>query len=243
MNIVERYSPPEDCIVTGGRQILGVILHDTEGHGEVPTRAEASWHYEIGRLGTIFRYVDEQNIAFHVRAADRSHPDWLPWTTPYYVSIPNTYTIGIELVSDAEYRAAGEPFSDDQYRALAELIQDIQGRYGDIHITTHGALQADRTDPVAFDWGRLYQPPAAAEGDDEMEQLSEGDRAILDLMHGLGANRDSIVEWINQIGAQSQVLDELSAQLTANAGKRVKRVVVEYDDGSTQEAAPTGTAA
>ncbi|MGH2353938.1 MAG: hypothetical protein ACRDI2_07010 [Chloroflexota bacterium] len=74
--------------------------------------------------------------------------------------------------------------------------------------------------------------------DDDMAKLSEEDRAILDVVNGLGANAASVVGWINEIGALKAANEQLRQQLTDLAvasGRRVARVSMVYDDGSTQQ--------
>jgi N-acetyl-anhydromuramyl-L-alanine amidase AmpD len=163
-----------------GRLIAGIVIHDTEGHAKVDPRQEGSWHYEIDRDGAIYQSIDEADIAWHVRACDRWWPDWLPHWGNYDVSRMNEWSIGIELVSDATYRAAGESYTDAQYTALAALIRDLFARRGVLPIVGHGQVQADRSDPVAFDWDQLTDLLKTAE--DDMAKLSEDQRQQLDLL-------------------------------------------------------------
>lgn len=174
------------------RDLRGIVLHDTETDLAVAPHSQGSWHYEIDRDGTILEYVDEADVAWHVRDCDRMWPDWLPHSSPFGPSPANCWTLGIELVSNADDRARGEPFSDAQYAALRALLADIRARYGPLPLVGHGQLQRDRSDPVAFDWARL---------EENDPDVSEADRAILEVMHGLNANADSVSDWINQIGA------------------------------------------
>jgi hypothetical protein len=185
-----------------GRLIAGIVIHDTEGHAKVDPRQEGSWHYEIDRSGEIYQFVDEEDIAWHVRACDRWWPDWLPDWGTYNVSRMNEWSIGIELVSDATYRAAGEPYTDAQYTALAALIRDLFARRGVLLIVGHGQVQADRSDPVAFDWDRLTNLLETTE--DDMAKLSEDQRVILEKMAELNANSGSIAAWMSEIGALSE---------------------------------------
>jgi hypothetical protein len=225
-----------------GRLIVGIVIHDTEGHAKVDPRQEGSWHYEIDRSGEIYQFVDEEDIAWHVRACDRWWPDWLPDWGTYDVSRMNEWAIGIELVSDAAYRAAGEPYTDAQYTSLAALIRDLFARRGVLPIVGHGQVQADRSDPVAFDWDRFTN--LLETGDDDMAKLSEDQRAILDKMAGLNANSGSIDSWVSELGALGEENGKLREEVRgltdqlANAdvrtGRDIASVALTRRDGQVE---------
>ena len=69
-----------------------------------------------------------------------------------------------------------------------------------------------------------------------MAALTDEQRRILDTMAALNANADSVIGWIEQLGAQEAVIADLSTKLAQeiNAGtapaRTVRRVLVEYDD-------------
>jgi N-acetyl-anhydromuramyl-L-alanine amidase AmpD len=223
-----------------GRLIAGICLHDTETHASVNPRQEGSWHYEIDRDGAIYQFVDEADIAWHVRACDRWWPDWLPHWGDYDVSRMNEWAIGIELVSDAAYRAAGEPYTDAQYTSLAALMRDLFARRGELPIVGHGQVQADRSDPVAFDWDRFSNLLA----EDDMAKLTEDQRAILEKMAGLNANSGSIDSWLNEIGAlgeeNGKLRDEVRgltdqlAQAPMQTERTIVSVAVNRKDGRVE---------
>ena len=134
------------------RPVSGIVLHDTETDGPVECAPNGSWHYQILRSGTVWRHVDEADVAWHVRACDRWWPAWLPRTSPWDVSPANAHTVGIELVSSQKWRDQGTPYTRAQYRALQELLLDLRSRYGGLPVVGHGHLQADRSDPAWLDW-------------------------------------------------------------------------------------------
>ncbi len=103
-------------------------------------------------------YVREEDVAFHVRACDRWHPDWLPRERPWDVSAANCWTLGVELVSSQKYRNQGTPYTQKQYATLRALVAEWRARYGPLPLVGHGLLQADRTDPVYLDWQQLRDP-------------------------------------------------------------------------------------
>jgi outer membrane murein-binding lipoprotein Lpp len=180
-----------------GRLIAGICLHDTETHASVNPRQEGSWHYEIDRDGSILQFVDEADIAWHVRACDRWWPDWLPHWGEYDISRMNEWAIGIELVSDAAYRAAGEPYTDAQYTALAALLRDLFARRGVLPIVGHGQVQADRSDPVAFDWERAAALIGATEEDD-MSKVQEL-QAQIDQLNGITKTMQEQIDFKDEL--------------------------------------------
>lgn len=139
------------------RDPLGIALHNTVTQSLVPPHPQGSWHYEIDRNGDIHQYVNDRDYAWHVRACDEWRPPWVQWRDTR-VSEANSCTVGIELVSFAG-NSAGQPvnppYTDAQYAALHELLKLLYTRYGVLPIVTHGSMQSDRTDPVAFDFSRL----------------------------------------------------------------------------------------
>lgn len=231
LTIVDVDTPVEHCLVPDDvRPITAVILHDTETHANVATRPDGSWHYEIDRDGTIRAYVSEENIAFHVAAFGDNprlnrgpRPAWL-LASPYPVSDVNYCTIGIELVSDAQYRAAGQPYTTLQYVALRALLADLGARYGALPIVGHGELQTDRSDPVAFDWtkiGRTLPVPAVPislpiNGGAPMPPLTPLQADMLSLMDPpLNLNADSVRQLVSDRAALAEQADLLRKELDA----------------------------
>jgi hypothetical protein len=152
VDVTERSTPYFTDTGFAVRPISGVVLHDTEADAYVEPHAEGSWHYEVDRQGTVYRFVDEADVAWHVRATDRWHPLWLPRSSPWEVSPANAHTVGIELVSSQKWRNQGRPYTAAQYRSLQALLLDLRTRYGGLPVVGHGHLQADRSDPVWLDW-------------------------------------------------------------------------------------------
>lgn len=98
-------------------------------------------HYLIGRKGTIFRLVEEKNIAYHAGVAKM--PDGR--------TNVNDFSIGIEIVGTEK-----SGFTNDQYRALNTLIADIKGRYKIKSVVGHSDIAPGRkTDPWEFDWKKI----------------------------------------------------------------------------------------
>lgn len=137
------------------RPILGVVWHDTESRDTLTTfQSAGGWHWQIDRAGTIYRDCPEVTAAWHTDATDKWRPPWVVKCPGKRVSDANYCTIGVELVSDATWRASGVPFTQQQYTAVRALALDIEARHGPLWHVGHGELQANRTDPVQFDWPR-----------------------------------------------------------------------------------------
>lgn len=98
-------------------------------------------HYLIGRAGTIYRLVEEHNIAYH--AGVSKMPDGRRNI--------NDFSVGIELVGT---ETSG--YTEKQYAVLNTLIADLKGRYPVKHLVGHADIAPDRkTDPWKFDWKKL----------------------------------------------------------------------------------------
>ena len=139
----------------GKGDILGVVLHSTEGWDSgvrtlVDPNRGASAHYGIERDGSIIQMVNEKDIAWH--GGSRA----------------NNWTIGIEIAGFAKrpegFSNAGKiqvgssfeediGFSDAQIQSAAKLIADISKRYDfpidKQHIFGHAHTGSCQGSPVA----------------------------------------------------------------------------------------------
>ena len=98
-------------------------------------------HYLVARDGTVYRMVDEKNIAYH--AGDSKMPDGR--------NNVNAFSIGIEVIG----KGNGSP-SDAQYDALKKLIADIETRHTIKHILGHSDIAPGRkSDPWGFSWKKI----------------------------------------------------------------------------------------
>jgi N-acetyl-anhydromuramyl-L-alanine amidase AmpD len=110
----------------------------------------------------------------------------------------NACTVGIELAG-----FAGRAFSAAQYASLGALCAGIATRWGFVpdasRVVSHASLQSDRSDPgESFDWEALFAAvqaslPTAA-------TVSDGDREILEVVRGLGADAAGVRGWIEKLG-------------------------------------------
>lgn len=137
---------------SNGRKIDTVVIHSTyNALGGDPFSVSkiidiyksygVSPHYIVARDGTVYRLVDEKNIAYH--AGDSKMPDGR--------SNVNAFSIGIEVIGKDD----GSP-SDAQYDALKKLIADIETRYDIKHILGHSDIAPGRkSDPWGFSWKKI----------------------------------------------------------------------------------------
>lgn len=103
--------------------------------------AGVSSHYIIARDGTIYRLVQDKNIAYH--AGVSKMPDGR--------TNVNNFSLGIEIVE-----TTSESPSAEQYTALKNLIIYLKGKYKIKYILGHSDIAPGRkTDPWNFDWKRI----------------------------------------------------------------------------------------
>jgi N-acetyl-anhydromuramyl-L-alanine amidase AmpD len=100
-------------------------------------------HYLIGRDGTTYRLVADQNIAYHAGVS----------TMPDGRTGVNAFSIGVEMVNtqDGKFTAA-------QYSALNRLIGDLKKQYPIKYILGHSDIAPGRkTDPWNIDWSKVQK--------------------------------------------------------------------------------------
>lgn len=98
-------------------------------------------HYLIDRKGTIYRLIDEANIAYHAGASKM--PDGR--------TNVNDFSIGIEMIANES-----DGYTEKQYTAVNNLVADIKVRYQIKSVVGHGDIAPSRkTDPWKFDWKKL----------------------------------------------------------------------------------------
>ncbi|MFZ1626913.1 MAG: N-acetylmuramoyl-L-alanine amidase [Candidatus Moraniibacteriota bacterium] len=98
-------------------------------------------HYLIDRSGTIYRLIEEGNIAYH--AGPSKMPDGRKNV--------NDFSIGIEMIATKE-----SGYTDKQYTAVNALITDIKSRHKIKSVVGHGDIAPGRkTDPWKFNWKKI----------------------------------------------------------------------------------------
>jgi N-acetyl-anhydromuramyl-L-alanine amidase AmpD len=123
--------------------------------------AQVSAHFAIGRDGTLVKFVETQDVAYHVLRADRYTPSWLdgvPSSANLGFSQVNAVTVGIELVG-----VAGESsgYTAQQYLVLSSLLKELSeqeklplflpdGTFRRDLVVGHSELQSNKPDPGPF---------------------------------------------------------------------------------------------
>jgi len=122
-----------DAIGSDPFNVAGVIAEYTS-YGVSP-------HYLIGRDGSIYRLVEDKNIAYHAGVAQ----------TPDGRTNVNDFSIGIELINTKT-----DKVTDAQYAALNDLIVQLKSEYKIRYVLGHDQIAPGRkTDPWNLDWSRL----------------------------------------------------------------------------------------
>lgn len=113
-----------------------------------------SAHYLVARDGTVYKLVDEKNVAWHAGGSIMPAPD--------NRKNVNRFSIGIEIIAT---HTSG--FTEAQYDALEQLVADIKSRHPIRHIVGHEEIAGRRAvslglrkdlkqDPgPLFDWSRF----------------------------------------------------------------------------------------
>jgi N-acetyl-anhydromuramyl-L-alanine amidase AmpD len=100
-----------------------------------------SAHYLIDREGTIYRLVEDKNIAYHAGVSQMSDGR----------KNVNDFSLGIELLNTLEGQ-----YTEAQYEAVNNLVAHLKKQYPIKSIVGHNDIAPDRkTDPWNFDWKKL----------------------------------------------------------------------------------------
>lgn len=130
-----------DTLVVHTAYSLDGDPYDPQNVIAVFCKYNVSPHYLIARDGTVFRMVDENDVAHH--AGKSAMKDGR-------VGV-NAFSIGVELInSTTDYP------TKTQYESLIELVKDIKTRHKIEYIVGHSDIAPDRkTDPWNFDFSVL----------------------------------------------------------------------------------------
>lgn len=152
LNIVNKMVSSGFQNYAGERKIDTIILHssfnslggnqyDVDAIIDIYKSYGVSAHYIIGRDGTIYRLVDENDISYHAGVSK----------VPDGRTNANNFSIGIEIVGNYD-----DGYTQNQYDAVNELIEDIKSRYDIKYVLGHDDIAPDRkTDPWNFDWTKI----------------------------------------------------------------------------------------
>jgi N-acetylmuramoyl-L-alanine amidase len=147
MKIVQRASPNYNERPNGG-EISAIVIHADAGSTEEGTlswvekeESQVSYHYLVGRDGTVYQCVDDVDRAWHAGISSFAG-----------VEDVNDYSIGVAFANDQR----GEEFTPDQMLKGARLVANLCKKHGIPldRITTHAAISPGRKhDPgPKFNW-------------------------------------------------------------------------------------------
>ncbi len=133
-----------DVVVIHSTYYLGPDSFNIEGVLKQFKRYDVCSHYIVGRDGTIYKTVAENNVAYHAGVST------LPGTNRKNC---NSFSIGIEVIC-----SPSQGPTDEQYNSLVALVKDIKTRYTINYVVRHSDIAPGRkTDPWRFDWKGFNQ--------------------------------------------------------------------------------------
>ena len=141
--------------------VLGIVIHCMEGDmaataewfksGSAAAGNPVSAHYGVARDGSVVKYVEETDVAYHAGRVDGATARLVldrPGVNP------NLFTIGIEHEGDGS-----SDLTDAQRASSIALIRDICIRHGIAidrdHVVGHHEIFSPKTCPDAIDVDRL----------------------------------------------------------------------------------------
>ncbi|EKE15550.1 MAG: hypothetical protein ACD_11C00145G0023 [uncultured bacterium] len=137
---------------SGERKIDTIIIHSTYnslGGDEysvdkivnIYKSYEVAAHYLIARDGSVYKLVDENNIAYHAGVSK----------TPDGRNDVNKFSIGIEMIGNKT-----DGYTDSQYDAVSDLVKKIKKSHSIKYVLGHKDIAPERkTDPWKFDWDKI----------------------------------------------------------------------------------------
>lgn len=152
LKIVNRLMSSGFSVPATPRSINTVVLHssyDLNGADQYSVNGVikeyesygVSAHYLIDRAGTIYRLVEDKNIAYHAGVSKMSDGR---------INV-NDFSIGIEMLN----MQTGQ-FTDAQYTAVNNLIASLKKQYPITSVVGHSDIAPGRkTDPWNFDWKKV----------------------------------------------------------------------------------------
>ncbi len=135
--VVERLSPNHNS--RGRHDIEVVVLHADAAPTErsclswvQSAESKVSYHYLVGRDGTIYRLVPDGRRAWHAGKA--------VWQGEKDV---NGISVGCAFSNRNDGK---EPLTAAQVTAMQELVASLQDKYGPLDVTTHAQVSPGRKD-------------------------------------------------------------------------------------------------
>lgn len=139
----------------GGFTPQMIVIHGDAGKTDAGTinwiqrpESKVSYHYLVGRNGTVYQFVEEAFKAWHAGLSS-----WDGFTVGNSV---NPTSIGVCFANDG---TGLEPYTDGQYRRGAALVRDIMERHDIPLDLVRGHFEVSpgrKSDPWDhFDWSRF----------------------------------------------------------------------------------------
>jgi N-acetylmuramoyl-L-alanine amidase len=152
---VRQHKSPHYSSRDGKRPTI-VVIHGDAGKSDLGTvswlahpASKVSYHYLIGRDGTVYQFVPEEENAWHA-GLSKFHGEEVGKSV-------NRMSIGLAFANDGTGK---EAYTEAQYEAGGELLADICRRHGiPLHrVRAHSEVSPGRkSDPWKwFDWDRFY---------------------------------------------------------------------------------------
>ncbi len=115
---------------------VSAVIKQWQGYKVAP-------HYMIDRGGTVYRLVEDKNIAYH--AGVSKMPDGR--------SDVNDFSIGIEIINQEKTQ-----MTKAEYTAVNDLVNFLKEKYPIKFVVGHNDIAPGRkTDPWNFDWKKLKE--------------------------------------------------------------------------------------
>ena len=152
MLLVERPSPHQSS--RNGFPVGLVVIHGDAGQTDAGTvswvqspDSKVSYHYLVGRDGTVYRFVPEEQKAWHAGKSE--------WQGAHVHGSLNPVSIGVAFANDGQ-----EPYRPVQYKVGGQLVAEICQRHSvGLHdVRGHYEVSPGRkTDPWDhFDWKEFF---------------------------------------------------------------------------------------
>ena len=110
------------------------IIDQWKGYGVAP-------HYFIGRDGTVYQLVKDENIAYHAGVS----------VVPDGRTNVNDFSIGVEIANTLT-----DTYTDEQYTVVKALIASLKSTYAIKYVLGHDDIAPGRkSDPWNFDWKKI----------------------------------------------------------------------------------------
>ena len=131
----------DTIIIHSSYNALGGDEYSTEKLLEEYKNYGVSSHYLIDRKGSVFRLVEDKNIAYH--AGKSKTPDGRTGV--------NNFSLGIEVMNTKE-----DSFTSAQYSSLKHILAYIKEKYSIKYVLGHSDVSKGRKDdPWNFNWNKI----------------------------------------------------------------------------------------